>query len=438
MTALAHQVLSALVRESPKWDEPETMKAAMLMQDVRSHHWGDPATRRVAEAVQTHLQAGRAFGFSTLIAQMPDVTKILETLRRTDPIENIRIGLQEVAEQGRRGEVLGALRKAEGELQDLPALTVASNLSEALSAATVSTAGYRHVAQIGSVVEHLDAMRQKPNGVIRLHPSIDQLLRWKGLPVSDSDGETVLIAAPSGHAKTALGIQIALSSAMQGHLTHYNVLADASAFQITERMVHHLAGLNMRESLNLEGVIAPKGIRPRETIRERLMWAEQKLHSLPLELDDSSPDMDQHELRVHLAMKAAKGVRLSVIENLDHMTWDQREERMERRYQLGKLTQIIRQSDRATGHHTVLLAQANRSALEEGDGIARGHHVADSDQPRRHVTVFIGLKNPNVEAGGEATQDILGRVDKNRQGRTGDFTLPVSLVNPAHNIPGEL
>ena len=437
MTApLTHQVLGAIVREAPGWDSQHTSLAALLLEEVRPHHWGDEGTRRIAEAVHEHLRSGRGFGFNSLAVELPDASRTVQAIRAAEPLENIRLGVREVAEQGRKREVDAALAKARQDLQSLPALTVASGLTEQLAAATTTTAGYQHVREITSVVAHLREMAERPNSVLSLGGEFDAMLRWGGLPVGESDGETVLIAAPSGHGKTALGIHIALRSAQQGHLTHYNVLADASAYQIRERMVHYIAGLNMRDGLNLAAQVPPRGSRPRETVEARLLWAEGLLNSLPLEIDDSSPDMNQHELRVHLAHKAARGVRLSVIENLDHMTWDQREERLERRYQLGRLTQIIRQSDRRTGHHTILLAQANRSALEEGDGIPRGHHVADSDQPRRHVTLFLGLKNPNVEEGGPASLPIEGRIDKNRTGVTGSLKFPVSLVNPTQHEPG--
>lgn len=433
---LTHQVLAAIVGNAAAWDDAMCTTAGLLMDELRPHHWGDEGARRIAETVQGHLRAGRGFGYNSLAVELPDTARTLQAIRATEPLENLRLGLRELAEQGRKQDVRTALRKADTDLNTLPALTVASGLAEAVSTATSSSAGYRHVSQIGSVVEHLRAMQDRPDSVIDLGPELAPHLRWGGLPVSDTDGETLIICGAQGHAKTALGIALALRSARQGHLTHYDVLADASAYQIRERMVHTIAGLSLRSGLLLNASVPPRGSRPRETVEQRLSWADAVLNGMPLEIDDSSPDMNQHELRTRLALKAARGVRLSVMENLDHMTWDAREERLERRYQLGRLTQIVRQSDRRTGHHTILLAQANRSAVEDGDGIPRRHQAADSDQPARHATFFLGLFNPNVEKGGEATLEIKGRIDKNRSGTTGPVNFPPALINPNLSTPG--
>lgn len=437
MTApLTHQVLAALVFNAAIWDEATTAKAALMLQDVQPHHWGDEGTRRIAEAVQTHLTAGRTFGFNSLTVELPDATRLIQTIRNTEPLENLRLGLLEVAEQGRKRDVMTALNDARDSLPTLPATEVASALTEAVSKATTTSSGYQHVANIQGVVEHLKEMQARPGNVIHLGAELAPFLRWGGLPVSDCDGETVIICAGQGHGKTAYGIDLALKSAAQGHLTHYDVLADASAYQIRERMVHNIAGISLSAGLNLAAQLPPRGGRPRETVEERLLWAERILNALPLEIDDSSPDMNQFELRTRLALKAARGVKVSIIENLDHMTWDNREERLERRFQLGQLVKIARQSDRRTGHHTIFLAQANRSAIEDGDGIPRKHHAADSDQPARHCTLFIGLFNPNVEKGGDATLAIKARIDKNRSGPSGPFDLPARLVNPFLATPG--
>lgn len=437
MTApLTHQVLAGIVSRAAAWDDDACARAAELLAEVRPHHWGHEDVRALAETVHAHLLAGHAFGYNSLAVELPGAGRTLQAIRGTEPLENLRLGLREVAEQGRKRDVQAAMDQARTDLTTLPALTVASTLVETVSRATTSSAGYQHVSQIQSVVEHLKEMQSRPDGVIDLGSELAPFLRWGGLPISDKDGETVIICGAQGHAKTALGINMALRAAIQGHLTHYDVLADASAYQIRERMVHTLAGLSLKSGLILQGSIPPRGDRPRETVEQRLTWADAYLNTLPLEIDDSSPDMNQFELRTRLALKAARGVRLSVIENLDHMTWDGREERLERRFQLGRLVQIARQSDRRSGHHTVFLAQANRNAIEEGDGIPRKHHAADSDQPARHATVFIGLFNPNVEKGGEADLPLKARVDKNRQGTTGPLTLPPALINPNLMTPG--
>lgn len=433
----ADQVLNAVITTALELDEASMTRLAVLMRDVKPHHWGSESARATAEQVMDFLDARRVFGYATLRSILPAHEGYLSRLPQAGEIENIRTGLTVLSQQGQRADVQTALREALGKLEGKDPLTAteaASWAAQRLSEVTAGGSHYQHVSEIKSVITHYEELADRPGGIIRLHPAINSRLRWGGLPITDSDGETLLVVARSGHGKTAIAIDTALRIASQGHRVDYDVIADASAYQIRERMVHHIASLPLKADRPLSVLLSAKGKRPAETIRDRLAWAERLLNRLPIEINDA-PDLDQHELRVRLAAKRARGVAFSIIENLDHMSWTG-PERLERRMQLGELTKICRQFDRAGGHHTMLLVQANRNAEDREDGVPLGADTADSDQPIRHVTIMIGLSNPNVDS--PHTHDALhARFGKNRQGTTGKFTLPADLINPEARTPGQ-
>ena len=432
---LVDQLLNAIIRTALQLDENHMTRLALLMREVKPHHWGSEASCAVAEQALKFLESRRVFGFQTLKAELPAHVRYLDTLPKAPEMENIRAGLEALKEQGQRTDVQTALRDALAKLEGkepLRGVEAASWAAQRLSEVTAGGSQYQHVSQVQSVIAHYEELLEQPGRIIKLHPNMNPMLRWAGLPFGASDGETMLVVARSGHGKTALGIDTALRIAAQGFKVDYDVIADASAFQIRERMVHHVAGLPLKADKPLNARLAPKGQRPAETLRERLAWAEQFINRLPIEINDT-PDLDQHELRLRLAAKKVRGVAFSVMENLDHMGWDGN---LERRYQLGELTKICRQFDRQGGHHTMLLAQANRNAEERDDGVPHGADTADSDQPIRHVTMMCGLSNPNVESAGQ-NHDLKCAFWKNRQGQTGRFYLPADLVNPALRVPGE-
>lgn len=431
------QLLNAIVRTALELDEAYTTRLAVQMADVKPHWWGSEQAAAVAERVLAYLTEGRVFGYATLRAELPACARYLDRLADAGEIENIRAGLTVLKENGQRLDVQAVLREAQGKLEGkepLQASEAASWAAQRLSEATAGGAHYQHVSQIKSVVSHYEELLDQPGRIIKLHAAINERLRWGGLPFGESDGETILVVARSGHGKTALGIDTALRIAAQGFKVDYDVIADASAFQIRERMVHHIAGLPLKADRPLNARLSAKGHRPAETIRERLLWAEAFLNRLPVEINDA-PDLDQHELRVRLAAKKARGVAFSVMENLDHMSWSG-PDRLERRMQLGELTKICRQFDRAGGHHTMLLAQANRNAEDREDGVPYGSDTADSDQPIRHVTVMLGLANPNVDSRSNS-EPLKAAFGKNRQGYTGRFTLPADLINPEMRVPAQ-
>lgn len=435
--SIADQVLNAVLTTALELDDEHMTRLGVLMREVKPHHWGSDAARATAERIMEHLEAHRAFGYASLKAELPEHTRFLTALPGAGEIENIRTGLLALTDSGLRADVQGALREALGKLEGkeaLPATEAASWAAQRLSEVTAGGGHYQHVSQIKSVVAHYDEMQERPGSVIRLHPAINSRLRWGGLPVNDTDGETLLVVARSGHGKTALGVDTALRIASQGFPVDYDVIADASAYQIRERMVHHIAGLPLKADKPLGAMLSARGKRPAETIRDRLLWAERLLNRLPIEINDT-PDLDQHELRVRLAAKRARGVTFSVIENLDHMGWSG-PDRLERRMQLGELTKICRQFDRAGGHHTMLLAQANRNAEDREDGVPLGADTADSDQPIRHVTIMIGLSNPNVDSPSKS-EPLHARFGKLRNGITGRFTIPADLINPEARTPGQ-
>lgn len=437
MNGAAEQVLNAVIHTALEADDQEMARLSFLMREVKPHHWGSEPARMTAEKVMDYLEQRRALGYATLRAELPAHDRYLSRLPDAGEIENVRTGLTLLSEQGQRADVQAALQEALGKLTGKDPATAseaASWAAQRLSEVTAGGGGYQHVSEIKSVVTHYEQLAASPGSIIRLHPSINGKLRWGGLPITGSDGETILVVARSGHGKTALGIDAALRIAAQGHRVDYDVIADASAYQIRERMVHHIAGLPLKADKPLSAPLAAQGKRPNETIRERLLWAERLLNRLPIEINDT-PDLDQHELRVRLAAKRSRGVAFSVIENLDHMSWSG-PERLERRMQLGELTKIVRQFDRAGGHHTMLLAQANRNAEDREDGVPYGADTADSDQPIRHVTIMIGLSNPNVDSPHQH-DPLRARFGKNRQGVTGKFTLPADLINPEARTPGQ-
>jgi hypothetical protein len=430
MSDTAYQTLNALLAHAPHYDESDREQAAALLAQVRPTWWPDDFTARVAECAVAHLAAGQRFGLNTLRAEVPGEAE-WERLTSAGEMESVRVGVQRVREEGERADLLAQLARARDLARTMSPAEVSAWLTGKLAGAVAGATGATRVSDLPSVIDYLRGMRERPNSVIGLHPEIDRHLRWGGLPVSDEDGDTVIICAPSSHGKTALALSITLSVAKRGHRVTYNVLNDASAYQIKERLVYAVAALPLKGAPPLEARLPPRGTRPAESLEERLAWAEGIVEALPIDINPA-PDLDQNTLRVRLHHTRLQKTVLSVFDNLDHLRWDEKTGgRMDRRYQLGELTAIIRQFDRATGHHSLILAQSSRAYLDNDDLIPRKKDTADSDQPQRHCTLFLGLYNPNVDEEGARGLHLRGGVWKNRQGETGRFTLPANLVNPA-------
>lgn len=437
---LALQVLNAAITLSPALDDAGYRTLSYRLRQVRTNHWGSESGRRVAEALTGHLEAGSAVGFQTLRAQLPDLASFIEQIRQAPEIENLTLGTQRLEEEGSAADLAAVLSAAQGQLKARQAgespVSIASGLVGNLSAVMAGGSRALPVAEMPDLVAQYREMENRPSSVIHLHPNLDALLRWGGLPVTGADGETALICARSGHGKTALGIHIGLMVASQGHPVDYDVIADASGLQIFERMSHHVAGLPLKRSGTfMDTPLAARGTRPVETVAQRLTWAQGEVRRLPISINDA-PDMDQHELRIRLADKRARGVALSIMENLDHCGWDQKEARMDRREYLGELVKITRQSDRATGHHTFWLVQANRRTTENEGQMPGLENTQDSDLPKNHCTLFISLHNPNKIDSAAVNLALRGHLPNNRQGDTGDFWLPYSVVNPSVRQPG--
>ena len=438
---LALQLLSAVITTSGEVDDAGYRALGHILRQVKPHRWGGEAARRIAEAVMGHLEAGTAVGYVTLRTELPEFTQTIDQIAAAEGIENIQLGARVLEEQGAAND-LSILLAAAGKRVSTRAsgVSAASLAAQVASELSVLMAGSSHavsVADIPSLTDHYRRMEQRPKAVVSIYEQLDRHLRWGGLPMSDNDGETILVCARSGHGKTALGIHAAVVVATAGYKVDYDVIADASALQITERMVHHIAGLPLKRSVALDATVPERGRRPEETWAQRLDWAQSALAGLPISIN-ANADMDQDELRMRLADKRARGVAFSVLENLDHCSWNQREVRLDRREYLGELVKITRQHDRACGHHSMWLVQANRKTSENKDQIPTMENTQDSDLPKNHCTLFLGLHNKNKHQDPASTGDepLHGRIQKNRSGATGDFYLPYSIVNPALRLPG--
>ena len=438
---LALQLLSAVITSSGEVDDAGYRALGHVLRQVKPRHWGGEAIRRIAEAVMGHLEAGTAVGYVTLRTELPEFTQTIDHVAAAEGIENIQLGARALEEQGAMNDLNIVLatagKRASTRASGVSAAGLAAQVASELSALMAGGSNAVSVANIPSLTDHYRRMAQRPEAVVSIYEQLDRHLRWGGLPMSDNDGETILVCARSGHGKTALGIHAALMVAKAGYSVDYDVIADASALQITERMVHHIAGLSLKRSGDLDDVVPERGRRPEETWAQRLDWAQSVLAGLPISINDNA-DMDQDELRMRLADKRARGVAFSVMENLDHCGWNQRESRLDRREYLGELVKITRQHDRACGHHTMWLVQANRKTAENRDQIPMLENTQDSDLPKNHCTIFIGLNNKNKQqdAGSAGKEPLHGRIQKNRSGATGDFYLPYSIVNPALRLPG--
>lgn len=438
--SLALQVLAAAVTISPGLDDNGYRTLCYRLRQVKGHHWGSESGRRVAEALMGHLEAGSAVGFQTLRVQLPDLTAFINQIQAAPELENLPLGTYRLEEEGAAADLAGVLTDAQALLKARQAgeapVAIASNLVGAVSQLMAGGSRAVPVSEMPDLVERYRALEESPERIIRLHPSLNALLRWGGLPITGRNGETVLLCGRSGHGKTAVAIHVALSTAHQGHPVDYDVIADASAEQIFERMAHYVAGLPLKRDGNgLATLLKARGSRPPESVASRLTWAQDQVRRLPISINDA-PDMDQHELMIRLADKRARGVALSVMENLDHCSWDQKTQRMDRREYLGELVKITRQSDRATGHHTFWLVQANRKTIENEGEMPQMENTQDSDLPKNHCTLFISIHNPNKADRSLRDAPLDGALPKNRQGETGTFTLPYSILNPQIKLPG--
>jgi DnaB-like helicase C terminal domain len=425
---VALQTLRAVLVAAPYFDETDTATCAALLAEVQPRWWQPEWCANVAARIGEHLFAGRRFGLQTLKA---DVQGDWVKLERASEIESIRVGVDALKRDGQRRDFTETLKASHRVLDAEGAAPAAAFITSRLAEQLAGGMGFTSVASQPSVIELREQRLERPNSVIRVHPRIDEFLRWGGLPRGETDGETVLLCARSSHGKTATALAFALSVASQGERVNYNVIADASAYQIYERLVYAVAGIPRHSRRELDKGVPASGIRPQETLRARLAWAESVVRALPIHIN-AQPNLNQHTLRVRLHHTKTQGATMSVWDNLDHMKWDQSEGRLERREQLGELTQIIRQFDRDTGHHSVILAQANRQSLLNADKVPTVDNVQDSDQVKNHLTFFLGIYNPNVDSqefGGQAA--LAGRITKNRDAPTGPLELPVNIVNPA-------
>ncbi|WP_407541006.1 DnaB-like helicase C-terminal domain-containing protein [Deinococcus radiomollis] len=433
---LALQLLSAVITMSGEVDEAGYRTLGHVLRQVKPHHWGGEAPRRVAEAVMGHLEAGTAVGYVTLRTELPEFTQTIDQISAAEGIENIQLGARALGEHGALNDLSAVLTTAGKRLSTrvagVSAASLAAQVASELSGLMAGGSNAVSVADIPSLTDHYRRMEQRPGAVVSIYDQLNRHLRWGGLPMSDCDGETILVCARSGHGKTALGIHVALLVARAGYKVDYDVIADAAFEQINERLVHHIAGLSLTRPGELDKVLPERGRRPAELRVQRLDWAQSVLRGLPIRINDNA-NMDQDELRMRLADKRARGVAFSVLENLDHCSWNQREVRLERREYLGELVKITRQHDRACGHHSMWLVQANRKTGENRDQIPMPENTQDSDLPKNHCTLFLGLNNKNTQQkpGSTGGAPLHGRVQKNRSGATGDFYLPYSIVNPA-------
>lgn len=442
MSDVALQTIKAVLSSAPFFEEKDEMTCAAMLAEVKPHWWQPVWLGNVVSRVQEHLMAGRRFG---LVALKADVQGEWLKLEKAAEIESIRVGIEAVKLEGKKQDFLKTLEDSKAILEGESPEAAASFVTTQLAAQMAGSTGLVASKDMQSPVALRKAVLDKPGFIVSLHPSVNQFLRWGGLPALDKNiqkegsldlgGETIIACARSGGAKTAFAISCALSIAVRGHKVNYNVLSDASAEEIFERMTYAIAGISISDKRPLQTMLQATTKRPKETLETRLLWAEGILRGLPISVNDET-NVNQHMLRVRLHDTKMKGVFLSVWDNLDHFRWDAKEERIDRREQLGRLANIIREFDKSTGHHSLVLAQANRDSLNNPDSIPLQHNTQDSDLPKNECTLFLGFFNPNV-AGGRfgSNADILGEASKSRNTATGRFTLPISIVNPN---PGEV
>lgn len=429
MSEITYQTMKRLLWDAPNFEESDSQTVASMLADVRYRWWSSEFLGLVAERVLEHLRVGRRFGIATLKADV-GVPGDWIKLEKAEPIESLSVGFSSVIRAGQQRDFRESTAQALKMLEQSSPQATSAFLVEKLSENFAGGAGYRHVKDVRSVIQRREELLERPGNVVYLNARLNDFLQFGGLPMTESEGETIIVCARSGHGKTALALETVLKIANAGHRVHYNVLADATEFQIRERLVYAVAGIAKHEKRALDSNLIASGTRVKETVRERLTWAETVVNDLEIFIN-TEPHFDQHTLKVRLRHTQVKGAVFSVWDNLDHMDWDSQEEGLDRRNQLGRLTRMIREFDRDTGHHSMILAQANRETERNLDKIPTQHNTQDSDQPKNHCTIFIGLHNPNVDSdqfGGD--HGLKARISKNRDGLTGVFDIPISLLNP--------
>jgi len=260
---LALQLLSAVITTSGEVDDAGYRLLGHVLRQVKPHHWGGEAARRIAEAVMGHLEAGTAVGYVTLRTELPEFTQVIDQIAAAEGIENIRLGARALEEQGAANDLsillAAAGRRVSTRVSGASAASLAAQVASELSVLMAGGSNAVSVADIPSLTDHYRRMEQRPRAVVSIYEQLDRHLRWGGLPMSDNDGETILVCARSGHGKTALGIHAAVVVAKAGYKVDYDVIADASALQITERIVHHW---QVRLLLQVPGVRRQHAHRP--------------------------------------------------------------------------------------------------------------------------------------------------------------------------------
>ncbi len=243
-------------------------------------------------------------------------------------------------------------------------------------------------------------------------------------------GELILIAARPSVGKTALGINIAQNAASNEFPVGFVSIEQADR-EIALRL---LASNSQVNSL----VLRRGGIKDQSEQSRSVLGAYNRLHSLPIFINDSGRQTIR-SIGAHCRkMKATKGISLMIVDYIQIVTSDSRN--APRHEQVSEISRGLKLLARELEIPIIALAQLNRKTEDRNEEEPKLSDLKDSGSLEQDADVVIlmhRLKKPDTNA---PTEKIQARIAKQRNGPTMAVTLTyvksaMRFDNYAEGIP---
>lgn len=267
--------------------------------------------------------------------------------------------------------------------------------------ATVTMVGQ----EIDAYIDDLEA--QTPAGIPTSWPDLNHLIRgW-------TPGRLYVIGARPSVGKSIMGLQTALGLARHGHVGFYSL--EMPRAEVMNRLVAQTAGIPLDdiEARHLD-----------EAQWGRVSKARGAIGEMPLSIDDRAV-LRPVDIRAHARTLSRRGPLAGLVVDYLQLMTAARGDQRKRWEQVGEWSRLLKLLAKELGVPVVVLSQLNREIEHRADPKPTLADLRESGSIEQDADVVILLHPVKPDAGQDDPDfgDTLVGVAKNRQGRTGAFTL---------------